>query len=312
MLLKIILTTFILHTISMAAFEKVRVGKIDAFYNNKIDRYELINIIEEIEYEFEQQLGTNVFDYSEDGKPIDLLYVSPSKLERNVKYKLEKLKKIESDIKNIKYDLPQEKENIEHLKEEFQEVNSFNNNKIKKFNNYIKKMNQRKSITRDEYNELQNYVKKKKSEFHNDKKELQKLQSKIKFYVKNFNKKINQYNRQINSYNRTMHEVESMSKSLKKIRGRTFGVEEIRYKTFIQNGQKVKEKSVIKSMNKIEIYSFDNKAQLKAILAHEIGHLIGMTHIRTKGALMNPMLQKNQENDLYLTSEDIDNFHENY
>ena len=45
-------------------------------------------------------------------------------------------------------------------------------------------------------------------------------------------------------------------------------------------------------MNKIEIYGFDNKQELKVILAHEIAHLVGIPHINVKDALMNPILQK--------------------
>ena len=64
-------------------------------------------------------------------------------------------------------------------------------------------------------------------------------------------------------------------------------------------------------MNKIEIYGFDNLKQLKVVLAHEIAHLVGIPHIEVKNALMNPLLDKNQD-ELVLSSEDILNFKENF
>jgi len=65
-------------------------------------------------------------------------------------------------------------------------------------------------------------------------------------------------------------------------------------------------------MTKIEIYGFDNLKQLKVVLAHEIGHLVGIPHIENKGALMNPIVQKNQEMNLSLTQDDIKAFKENF
>lgn len=73
-----------------------------------------------------------------------------------------------------------------------------------------------------------------------------------------------------------------------------------------------KEKSVRNSMNKIEIYNFESISQLKAVIAHEIAHLVGIPHINEKGALMNPLLQSEQLNELYLTNEDIVNFKNNF
>lgn len=47
-------------------------------------------------------------------------------------------------------------------------------------------------------------------------------------------------------------------------------------------------------------------------MAHEIGHLVGVPHIDAKNALMNPILQDNQIENLSLTQEDIRNFKENF
>lgn len=65
-------------------------------------------------------------------------------------------------------------------------------------------------------------------------------------------------------------------------------------------------------MNKIEIYGFESLSELKAILAHEIAHLVGVPHIQEQGALMNPILQKNQKQNLNLTYDDILNFKEHF
>ena len=59
-------------------------------------------------------------------------------------------------------------------------------------------------------------------------------------------------------------------------------------------------------MEKIEIYGFESLDHLKAILAHELLHLVGVGHVESKGSLMNPILQNEQVLNLYLSSDDIE------
>ena len=104
----------------------------------------------------------------------------------------------------------------------------------------------------------------------------------------------------------------AIAQKFTKVKGKAFGMKEITLKTYYKDGKKIKEKSVKSNMTKIEIYGFENISQLKAVLAHEIGHLVGIPHINAKKALMNPILQKNQINELFLTNDDIDNFNTNF
>ena len=54
-----------------ASFQKIRIGKIDSHYKNKITENELFYIINEIEYFLESNLNTNIFDlYMHTGKII--------------------------------------------------------------------------------------------------------------------------------------------------------------------------------------------------------------------------------------------------
>jgi len=100
MLLKILFSNLLLLTFSYASFQEVRIGNIDAHYKNKINKQELRNILNEIEHVFESELSMNIFDYSQDGKPIDIIYVPRSNIERRIERKKVKLKlkieKIES------------------------------------------------------------------------------------------------------------------------------------------------------------------------------------------------------------------------
>lgn len=78
-------------------------------------------------------------------------------------------------------------------------------------------------------------------------------------------------------------------------------------------GRKIKHNDeYIIEMKKIDIYNFENKNKFKAILAHELGHLIGLGHVESKGSLMNPILQYNQIKKLNLSSDDIKEFKKSF
>ena len=61
------------------------------------------------------------------------------------------------------------------------------------------------------------------------------------------------------------------------------------------------EEQVRKIFNEAQktVYGFESIDELRAVLAHEIGHLVGIPHIDIKNALMNPILQENQKNKLF-------------
>jgi predicted Zn-dependent protease len=87
---------------------------------------------------------------------------------------------------------------------------------------------------------------------------------------------------------------------------------QIKKKTYLKDGKVYKIDIKEKRDEKIEIYGYETQDELKAIIAHEILHLIGIGHIDNDGALMNPILQKNQKINLSLTSVDIDNIKNNF
>lgn len=297
---------------SFASFQEVYVGKIDPHYKNKITKEELKTILSEIEYTFESQLSMNIFDYNKNGKEINLVYVPPSKLEKRISKKLELLRQKEKKIEKLTEDFPQELEKIDILKSDLAYKSQVLNNKIEDFNKYVGDINKKKSVSREEYNSIQAHVKSKKKLLNKEIKSLKQNERKVQRAVNRYNQKINSYNNLINQFNRISKELEIMGRNFKKVKGMTFGVKEVKVKTVFNNGKKTKQRSEKTNMDKIEIYGFESKNELKAILAHEIGHLVGVPHVSAKNALMNPVIQKSQIEYLYLSKEDIEAFISNF
>ena len=312
MIYKTIFLISLLFNISFASYQEVRIGKIDDYYKDKLSEQQLKTIIDEIENTLETQLNINIFDYSSNGKPIDIIYVPDSKLENDISKKIDKLNSKKEKLEALKDFFSTQKDEIDRLEDSYTIQTNLVNNKVDILNTYIKEVNKQKSLDKNEYNRVQEYVKKERSKIDLDLKEQKKAQSNLTKILNHYNQKVFSYNNLSREINTLVNQIERMTRSVKKINGRTFGLQETTLKTIYKDGKMTQEKSIKTDMDKIEIYSFDSLAQLKVVIAHEILHLVGIPHIQASGALMNPLLQKNQIERLYLTKEDIENFRNNF
>ena len=312
MIMKKLLLSFFFVSFSCASYEKVAIGKIDDYYKDKITKKELEQIIKEIEYIFESTLKKNIFDYSIDGKPIDILYVPNTQLEDKISKKLELIKKKKEKIEELQEYFPSKKREIEVSQDDLNGQIKVINQKVEDLNSYIKNVNSRKNVTKEEYSKIEEYVKNEKYEINNYLKEKDKSYQNLQNILNSYNQKVVAFNNLVRESNSLIKELESLGRDIKTVNGRTFGIQETVLKTYYKDGKEVKESITTNSMNKIEIYNFDSLEHLKIILAHEIAHLVGVPHIDDEGALMNPILQENQKSRLHLTSEDIENFRKNF
>lgn len=310
--MKVFLFIFLFLNISFASYEQVKIGKIDSFYKDKINKQELISLVKEIENLFESELKINIFDYSENGKPIDILYISNNKLEENLSEKMKNLANKKEKLLQLQDFFPLKKDKINQLQESLNFQTKVLNNKIEILNNYVREINNKKSLSKNEYNSLKNYLKIQKEEINQEEQTQKNIQTDLTKTLNIYNQKILIYNTLINQSNSLIKEIESITRSMKIVNGRTFGLQETILKSSYVNGKEIKEKSIKNNMTKIEIYGFDSITQLKVILAHEIAHLVGIPHINVKGALMNPILQEEQKEKFLLTLEDIENFKNNF
>jgi chromosome segregation ATPase len=312
MVSKILLLIFIFTNILFASFEYVSVGNIDRYYNSKISTEQLKSLLLEIEEDLESQLQTNIFDLSNNGKPINLVYVEPSLLEKRIERKIDLLKSKQKKINQLQEYLTKNQKIINKEKELFKKENALLNSRIKDFNSYVKEINKKRNFSNEQFKRIKADILSTKKKLDIEINKMNRYRDDIKRKVNKFNTKVNSFNNQIREYKRLSKEIETLTRGFKKVKGMTFGVKEINTKTYFKDGKRVQEKTQKQRMDKIEIYGFSSRGELKAVLAHEILHLVGLPHINDKYSLMNSVMQENQIKNLKLTKEDIKNFRKNF
>lgn len=292
--------------------QELQIGKIDTFYANKLTHTQLKKILLEIEQQLESQLGYDVFNYTQNGKPIYIKYVPPLELEKNIERKIAQSQKKKKEIEKLQTLLPSLRKGVQKHQESLTKFTNYINNKTEELNIYVRGINKKKHLTSEEYKQAQVYVESRQKRINREKNTLRQDKRSFSKKLRAYNKKVAQLNKNIRAYNRLQNQLERMNRNFTQVKGKAFGLTETTLKTYYKDGKKIKEKSTKSTMTKIEIYGFESRDQLKAVLAHEIGHFVGIPHINSKNALMNPYLQKNQIEKLYLTQEDIRNFNKHF
>ena len=308
--MKTFLFLLLLSTFSYATYQQVYIGAIDKHYSDKISKEQLRLILSDIEKQFESQLGYNVFDYSMGGKPINIVYVKPSYKKRRILSKQAKLEKLTTQITALNNSLAIQQTKIKIKKIKLKQEYKTLNNAISLLNTKIMNINKRKATSQDEHDKLQKALAKEQNSIKKKTTSLKQQQSKLNKEISRFKRKIDKYNTLIARYYRVNREIESLSKNFIEVKGITKSNTNTQYTSYIMNGKKTTTKKTTTTMQRIEIYDFEDLQTLKVVLAHELGHLVGVGHIDVKGALMHPLMQEEQKKQLSLTYDDMQVFDE--
>jgi chromosome segregation ATPase len=307
--LKSILLLLIVVAIVFAQVETVSVGKIDKRYSALVSQEDLIEIIKEIEILFEKQLGFNVFDYSQEvGKPIDILYMPPSQKKKKIVQNQKKSELLKKRMSDIKVSKSYQQTIMDSTKKQLESQYKNLNRDIQQLNSYVSRKNSSRNLSKNDYETMKRHVSKEQSDIKMRKRALDRKKRQFNSKALSLRNKVNQYNSLISRYNHYQRDIERLSKSYKEIKGKTKKRIQTTNTTYTEDGKSITKQDIKIDSEKIEIYDFENLNLLKVILAHEIGHLVGVKHIDNKGALMHPELQKKQINHLSLTADDIQAF----
>lgn len=294
---------FIFYSFLVAEYQKVKVGSIDPRYT--ISKEQLKDLILKIESQLEEQLQMNIFDYGYDGKPIDLIYMGASKKQKKIEVsikelqrKLIRIERLQQSLQKKQSTLLEKEKTLLKSKKVLDHKINLLNSEIESFNEELKKTNKNLSAKKEMLQEKQRKLQVQTNRWEQSNRNYEVL-------LNAYNQLVINYRFEIKRYNRLQRKLELLAKNTPTVQGITKGYKKVIYKTFEKNGNLFTNKEEQTVMEKIEIYGYETLAHLKAILAHELLHLVGAEHINIKGALMNPLLQKEQIANLKLSEHDI-------
>lgn len=300
-----------LINIAYAGFQTVQIGHIDKHYEGELSKEQVLIILKDIENLFESQLGFNVFDYSQNGKVIDIIYLAPSRKKKKLLANIKKSESLKNKIDNLQLSISVTQLSIEASRKELNIKYEVLNKAIQQLNASVSNIQETiNEVSRREYEEIQKKIAHETRRIEKNQVFLKKEKKKFSTKLRALKQKIRKFNLLVVNYNRVQRDIEKLSKTIVEIKGVTKGSTKTTYTSYIEDGQKNVKKSTHTSMEKIEIYSFDNLQQLKVVLAHELGHLVGVGHIDVVAALMNPHVQEKQLDELSFTYDDIEAFYE--
>lgn len=296
----------------MAQYQQVKIGAISSKYNDSLSQKQLYTLIQEIKVQFDRQLGYSVFEYSENGLPINILFVNESQRKKMLKRYEEEIVSIQKQISVLEMQITDERSLLDQNQETLNTEANALNQSIQNLNSYVSKTNSTvSSLSKEQYASIKQKVDTEQSKIAQSKKRYEQNRARHNRDLNAFNRIISNHNTLIRKHNSLIIRIESLSDSILEVKGKAIGKNITMVKSYYQGGKKIVEKENRDEMEKIEIYGFDgNMDQLKAVLAHEIAHLVGINHIEKKGALMNPILQSNQVERMELTPDDIKAFNQ--
>lgn len=256
-----------------------RFGDIDSRFN--ITEKELAGIMKKVEELWATALDKDLLDYQKEGKvAIHLVYGEDQKrteAERIFAKRIE-MKQREIENKQREYDLAVKR--YQRKKEDFQSTVNEYNRTVESYNDYAKEWSGKKNTTDAEkrFKQMEREINRLKSLMDRKQQDLEVQRQQTSKKSRQLNQLVEEQNRMAAKYN------SQFSKPKKFDQGR-----------YIKQG----------TSEKINIFQFANDAQLKTVLAHEVGHAFGLGHVENPKSIMHEMMEKQNIFNLQLTKEDI-------
>lgn len=257
-----------------------RIGSIDERYD--LTRMELKNILDEVQVLWESAMKRDLMNYRKNGKvAIHLEYTERQELsqeEKNLSARIERLNRQTEEARKI---YQQRTSTYKKQKKELQSMIAHYKQVTNEYKRMIKKWKQRGGIPVSKKPEVQNFKRRinaLESEINEKEQTVESHRDQVNQKLEHINALIDRRNDLINTYNRKFAEAKKFNQG-----------------SYYRRG----------NLQRINIFQFSNRGELKAVLAHEFGHAFGIGHLSNPQAIMHAVMQQQNIYDLSLTQDDI-------
>lgn len=260
---------------------RIGIGDIDNRFN--ISHSELQSAISEVALLWSDAAGKTVAEFSNDNNTdisVHLVYAGQQQLTDQERQFSDRLRseRIQIDVMEREYN--KKNKRYEEDVSEYEEATRRHQQNIEKLNRWVRQNNDSGGFNEDNLRHFQS----RKAEIDRISEQLNRTQSRLITEADELNRMIDELNRKINRKNRLVDEYNETFSGTRKFTQGTYEWNE-------------NERSIF-------IYQFKDMDELKLVLAHEVGHALGIDHVSNPESVMHAMMGNQKSGGLVLTNED--------
>lgn len=234
-----------------------QITHIDQRYD--LDRDELMAIMKEVEKLWEQHANRELLQFSKNGQlSINLMYGKEQKRSENSRRLMQKIENNRQRLSSLKQVYSRLAKTYEERKESLQEAAEKYNNLLQRYQHAVEN-NGNKSRKGSSVASLKRQVTNRKNDLHRQRDNTEFLRKRVNTKSKQINNLIQRQKDLISKYN------SKFGAKRKFDQGR-----------YTKKGQG----------QRIDIFQFGSRAELKTVLAHESGHALGIGHLPSSTSVM--------------------------
>lgn len=258
-----------------------RIGSNDARFG--VSEQQVKKVFKEGAEAWSSAAGRVVAVYDEEGSiPIRLIYDERQEMVDNELSFRKRIKQEEMRVEAMEAEFRRDSTRYEQRLSEYHTAVEATQNKIDALNNWVRQKNEAGGLQEQEVADFE----RKKSEVDQLEKELNREDRKLKSLAGQLNRKIDRLNRRVEAKNKLIDSYNKTYAGDKKITRGTFGQSD--------------------NQQSISIHQFSNINELRVVITHELGHALGLDHVKDPKSVMYHEMTSQPRAALHLTAEDID------
>ncbi|MDX1641663.1 MAG: matrixin family metalloprotease [Balneolaceae bacterium] len=259
----------------------VRVGAVDERFDISPDEVE--ELIQEVARTWSDAADTNVIEYNEEGEiAVNLVYAEEQRLSDREEQLRDRLEGQELSIAAHEREYERMQREYERDVQQYEQESRRVQQTINQLNRWVNQMNDAGGFNE---RDLERYEER-KSEIESLKRQLAQRESVLQRKANEINNKVTFLNEKIDDKNQLTDEY-----------NRTFSGE----RQFTQGQYEWNAEN-----RNINVFHFMDKNELRLVLAHEMGHSLGIAHVENPKSVMYRLMGSQTRSDIELTAEDIE------